>query len=297
MTPSDDPKRGSDDRPRGSLDDGVWLVLGGGGLRGLAHIGVWKALEEEGVRCAGILGTSIGALMGACIAAGMSSEDLAARARALQKEDIVRINRRVVWINGVKSPSLYQAESLQDYISSVLPTRRWSDLEIPVQVNAVNLGSGEMEWFGPGARTDVAPADAVYASAALPLFYPPARLAGGHFVDGGAGEALPLHRARELGASEIIAVDVGSGAQGDGEAAVEGGLITIHQRVFSIMAGRRRRENVRRWQGPPLLFIRPEVDRYSGFDFGAVEYFLEEGYRAAREALRTWVDPRPVTGA
>lgn len=273
----------------------IWAVLGGGGLKGLCHVGAWRALQEAGIPVRGIVGTSIGAFMGVCLGGGMGWRELSDLARALRREDIVRINRRVVWINGVKTPSLYRGDALREYIASVLPIDDWSQLRLPVQVNAVDLGSGQTEWFGPGARTDVSPLDAVVASASLPVLYPPVAVADGFLVDGGTGDALALERAGEQGATGIVAVDVGATAEGDAKAVVEQGMVGVHQRVFSIMSGRRRREAVARWEGSPLLFVRPHLAGFSGFEFDAVPYFLEEGYRAARDALDRF-DRTPASG-
>lgn len=262
-----------------------WAVLGGGGLKGLAHAGAWQALEEAGVEFRGIVGTSIGALVGVCLAGGMGWRDLVPRALELEKKDIVQVNRRAVWINGVKAPSLYRGDVLRDYIDSLLPVRSWNELRFPVQVNAVDLETGRTEWFGPGARTDASPLDAVCASASLPVLYPPVSIDGAHLVDGGTGDALPLRRAADLGATGIVAVDVGSDQEYDADAVVGLGMVAIHDRVFSIMSGRRRREQVAAWEDPPLVYVRPHLIGYSGFDFGSVRYFLTEGYRATKRTL------------
>jgi NTE family protein len=262
-----------------------WLILGGGGLRGLAHVGAWRALQEAGFRPAGILGTSIGALVGACIAGGRPVAELEDEARELKRTDIARLQRRALWVNGIRSEALFRGDTLEEYLGRVLPPGGWKDLQIRFLANAVELGSGRAEWFGPGARTDVSLTRAVYASAALPLFYPPARLPGGAYVDGGVDEALPLRRAVEMGASSVVAVDVGSGEGSEVGKVLADGMLAIHQRVVSIMAGRRRREAVAAWKGPPLLYIRPRLDGFGTFDFDAIGYFLAEGARAAREAM------------
>lgn len=262
-----------------------WLVLGGGGLKGLTHLGALLALRDRGFEPAGIVGTSIGALIGVCLAAGRELEPLVEAARNLEREDIARLQRRAVWVNGIRASSVFREDSLRDYLASVLPEDGWEALEIRFQANAVELGSGCTEWFGVGARTDVSLLDAIYASAALPVFYPPAELPGGMYVDGGLEFALPLHRAAELGATGIVAVDPGSGERADARKVVDGGILGIHQRVFSVMSGRLRRESVRNWDGPPLLYVRPRLDGCGTFDFEHTTYFLEEGERAMREAL------------
>ncbi len=96
---------------------------------------------------------------------------------------------------------------------------------------------------------------------------------------------LPLGRAAEMGATRILAIDVGAGPQADAQAVVDGGLVAVHQRVFSIMAGHKRRESVRNWTGVPLMYVQPDFVATDGFDFERRHFFIEEGYRATREAL------------
>lgn len=268
------------------LGDRIWLVLGGGGVRGVAHAGVWQALSEAGVKISGITGTSIGALIGGCISAGMSWEELVRLGFQLKKQDIVRLNRGVVWVNGIREQSVFRGTALREYFERVLPTRDWGALEIPLQVNAVDLATGGTEWFGTGARTDLDIVEACYASAALAVLYPPARVGDQLLVDGGTNDVLPLERATELGATGIIAIDVGSGPWADAEKALDDGLVAVHDRVFAIMSGRRRREKIKNWKEPPLLLVRPDVDEHSAFAFDKVQFFLEEGYRSMRAALQ-----------
>ncbi len=271
--------------PLEGLGERPWLVLGGGGLKGLAHVGAHQALAEAGVAPAGVVGTSIGALVGACFAAGMGWKELAPLAFALRRGDIARINRRVLLINGIRQESLLLAEPLRAYIRAVLPVRDWDDLRIPFQVNAVDLETGDTVWFGTGADTSVSLEDALYASAALPVFYPPVEVGGRILVDGGVEFTLGLGRAAELGATGLVAVDVGSGKRSHPQRVREQGLIALHQRVFSIMSWRKRADLVEHWTEPPLLYVRPRLDGIGTFDFDRTRYFLEEGYRATRAAL------------
>ncbi|MCI0433926.1 MAG: patatin-like phospholipase family protein, partial [Gemmatimonadetes bacterium] len=187
------------------------LVFGGGGVKGLAHIGAWRAVLESGIRVDELIGTSIGGLVAACIAGGMSLEMLEARAHALKRSDIVTLNRWAFLLNGISEPSVFHADAFREYLDEVLPVKTFEALAMPACMNAVHLETGRTEWFGTGGRTDVTLADAVYASCALPLFYPPADLEGELYVDGGIGDPLPIGRARERGADLVIAVDVGAG--------------------------------------------------------------------------------------
>jgi len=262
-------------------------VLGGGGLKGLAHVGAWAALVERGVRPQGIVGTSIGALIGALAASGMSPQEMRARALALERKDIVRVNRRAVWINGIRQPSLFHGDPLHEYLEGVLPARGWEALRIRVLVNAVDLADGRTHWFGPGERTDLTLAEAVYASSALPVFYPPFQADGRAYVDGGVTRQLAIGKARDAGASRIVAIDVGSSGTADAQGVIDDGLIAVHQRVVSIMSSQRRQDMVSAWTEPPLLYVRPRLEGYGTFDFEHVAYFIDEGYRSMREALAT----------
>ena len=284
-SPSGQGLRGTPQSDLGSLGERIWLVLGGGGLKGLAHIGAWRALAEAGVAVQGIVGTSIGSLVGALAAAGADWKEMRAAARALRRQDIVRINRRAVLFNGIRQISLFRGDTLEEYYEGILPPGGWSDLKIPLLVNAVDLATGKTEWFGRGARLDLTLGDALYASSALPVLYPPLLVDGRALVDGGTEHPLGLSKAAEQGATGLIGIDVGAGEVADADAIMAQGMLAVHQRIFAIMTYRRRKDLLDHWDGPPLMYVRPRLDGYGTFDFDAVEYFVEEGYRAMSQVL------------
>ena len=261
------------------------LVLGGGGMKGLAHIGVWKALEEQGVKPDAIMGCSIGALIGVCLAGGMGWRDLAALARSLRKDDIVAINRRAIFLGGVREEAVFEGAHFRDYVRSKIPVESFSEARIPVRINAVSLVSGEEVWFGTGAREDVPAADAVYASCALPIYFPPLHVDGDYLVDGGVLDVFPIRKAAAWGAERIIGVDVGADFLPPEEGYFSRGMIAIHDRVLGLNLQRQRNACLDGWDGPPLTYIRPRIGHLGGWDFDRTQFFLEEGYRAAKEAL------------
>ncbi len=254
-------------------------------MKGIAHAGAWRAVREAEIPVWEVVGTSIGALVAASVAGGASPSELAERARELRKQDIVDVNRWALLPNGIRQPSLFKGDALRAYIARVLPTRQWSELVLPVSINAVDLESGRQVWFGAGGRTDVPLPEAVYASSALPVFYPPAKVNGMHLVDGGVMDTVGITRAAERGADLIIAVNTSAGRTKDAADTVEKGMIAIHHRVMDIMAYARRQAVEDAWLGPRVIHVRPKLEGYSTFDFDAVDYFLEEGYRATRDAL------------
>lgn len=265
------------------------LVLGGGGMKGMAHIGVWKALEEAGVRPDAIVGTSIGALIGACLAGGMGWRDLAEVARKLRKEDIIEVNRRSVWLGGVREQAVFEGARFRDYMRKTLPVREFSELQHPLRINTVSLVSGDEVWFGEGMRTDVPLAEAVYASCALPIYFPPARVGKDVLVDGGVLDVMPVRMAAKWGADRIIAVDVGSEMVPPAEGYFDRGMIAIHDRVLNLNLRQQRNACLNEYEGPPLVYIRPQIGHLHGFDFERTQFFLEEGYTAARRALAAGV--------
>ena len=99
----------------------VALVLGGGGLKGFAHIGVLRALEERGIRPALIAGTSIGALIGAAYVRGLSIDAMEQRALSLRKPDLFRINHMGMVMRRMLSPALYLEEPLQGIVDRLSP--------------------------------------------------------------------------------------------------------------------------------------------------------------------------------
>lgn len=275
---------------RGAVS-GTWVVMGGGAAKGLAHVGAWKAIQEAGISVAGIIGTSTGAMMGAAVAAGRTVEEMEERSERLRRRDIMRVNRRAVWVNGIRSQSVFRGDILRQFIEDLLPTDDWRELTIPLMVNAVDLASGEMVWFGHGGDQDAGLVDSVHASAALPVLFPPVEMGERMLVDGGVLDMLPIERAAEMGATRIIAIDVGAGPHVDVRVVVDGGLIAVHQRVFSLMSGNKRRESVQSWTGVPLTHVSPAFADTDGFDFKKRRFFIEEGYRATSEALAVPAPP------
>src|SRR6476469_6887724 len=163
----------------------IALVLGGGGLKGFAHIGVFRALKEMGIEPTVIAGTSIGALIGAAYARGMSITEMSDRARALKRRDLFRLNRMGMLLERQHSPAIYLEEPLRNVVKAVATEKRFDQLKTTLLVNTVDIERGsQVVWGLPGLR-DISVADAVYASCALPGFYPPGVIRGRRFVDGG----------------------------------------------------------------------------------------------------------------
>lgn len=261
------------------------LVLSGGGLRGLAHVGAWRAVREAGITPDLVIGTSVGGIIGGALASGLPVAELEARARTVGEKDIAVVDRRAVWINGIRRPALLRGDVLHRFMERLIPARRFEELQIPLQVNAVDIETGDLVWFGSGARSHVPLLDALCASCALPSFYPPVRIADSFYMDGGVLDTLPIRHAAEAGAVWIIAIDVTSGGFRPARQVVASGMLAITERVFGLVAERRRNAVLENWSGPHLTHIRPRVEGIPGFEHGFNDYLVDEGYRATRDAL------------
>ena len=171
------------------------LVLGGGGPRAFAHIGVLKVLEAQGIRPDLIVGTSSGAFVAVLYAAGSSVAEIERRALELSRSDIADYS--------ILSGGALIGQALQDYVNRNVGQRRIEQLSVPVAIVASRRASGEAAVFNRGNA-----GVAVRASSAQPGSYLPVRIDGVEYVDGDLSSPVPIKVAHDLGAERIIAVDV-----------------------------------------------------------------------------------------
>ncbi len=260
------------------------VVLGGGGLKGFAHIGVLRALEEEGVQPALYAGTSIGSLVAAAHASGTSVDELEQRALALRRRDLFRINHLGMVLERMHSPSLYLEQPLRTLCEENVPDGTFEALRTPLLVNTVDVERGTLVTWGlPGLR-DVLVRDAVYASCALPGFFPPGRVDGRVCVDGGTIDNLPVSLAAQ-GMELVIAVDVGSSDLALASDVQSRGFASIYMRAATVMMHALQSEQLESWAGPPILLIRPRLADSHWFSFDSAAQFIAAGYEAARQTL------------
>jgi len=262
----------------------VALVLGGGGMKGFAHIGVLRALEERGIKPSVYAGTSIGALIAAADVGRMPVEEMARRAESLRRRDLFRINHFGMLLERMRSASIYLEEPLRDLCRSIVPPQRFSDLGAALLVNTVDITRGtRLVWGMPGLR-DVWVQDAVYASCALPGFFPPGEVGSRLCVDGGVIDNLPVGAA-SLDADVVIAVDVGSSDLSPTNDILTQGFASIYARAATTMMHALQQYPLGRWDSPPMLLIRPKLEQ-DWLSFGNAAGSIDEGYRKAMLALQ-----------
>ncbi|MGH2829733.1 MAG: patatin-like phospholipase family protein [Actinomycetota bacterium] len=195
-------------RSRTGVAPRVAFALGGGGPNGAYEVGMLQALLERGIRPDLVVGTSVGALNGAAVAAEPTLET-AGRLReiwtTLNEERLFGGSLFAGAATLVRSRThLHSNRALRALIARLLPAERFEDLAVPFQCVAACIERAAEHWFHDGPLVD-----AILASAALPGVLPPVQIGGEHFVDGGIVNSIPISRAVELGATEIYVLHVG----------------------------------------------------------------------------------------
>jgi len=173
----------------------IALVLGGGGTRGFAHVGVIKALEAQGIIPDIIVGTSVGSAIGALYSAGYSGFQLQEMSIPMKQDKVVDWS----WPNR----GLFTGKPLQVYINQAVKNVPMEKLRRPFAAVATDLASGEKIVFRTG-NTGMA----VSASCAVPGVFQPVIINGRSYVDGGLVEPVPVSEARAMGADFVIAVNI-----------------------------------------------------------------------------------------
>lgn len=244
----------------------VALVLGGGGARGFAHVGVIHVLEQEKIPVDLVVGTSVGSLIGALYADLGDAFELEAIAWQIQRDDLFDFS--LIGIG--RGP--FAGEALEEFVRKHVRAGVIEQLRRPFVAVATDLVTGEQVVLDRGPL-----AAAIRASSAIPGVYRPVALGGRTLVDGGVVNPIPVSVARDRAAAVVIAVDVSR------ELPVEepGNVYSIWMRSLSILT----REMARlKGRGADVL-IEPKVGDTSPFDFSKKKELMAAGIAAAREAI------------
>ena len=250
--------------PEPSRPPRVGLALGGGFARGIAHLGVLRVLEREGITVDCLSGTSVGGMIAAAYASGASIDAIARRAMATSFRDFAR------W--SLSRYGLASNDRLSRYVYEFCGTHRIEEMKLPLSICAVDLLSGEPYYF---TRGDLGVA--LRASCAYPGLFQPVEHDGRLLVDGFLAGPVPVEAARMLGAELVIGVYLGTA----GPVARPKHMGEVLWRSFSIM---QQRALARGGRAAELL-ISPDVGEFAWDDFSRSEQIVAAGESAAREAL------------
>lgn len=276
----------------------IGLALGGGGARGLAHIGVLRAFEEESIPIDVIAGTSIGALVGGVFASGISSSEMielvdsflesptfqdSALKSIKEAQESKRLSltqkiqaffkNRIILAQAMFRPGILHAEDFQAMINYFLPDIDVEELKIPFVAMATDLISGYPYAISHGSLRK-----AVMASCAVPGAVPPVEDDGKLLSDGGIVTFVPTSMVRKMGAEFVVAVTVGSEIETNEKMKT---AMDIYVRATNIMGFHLEQGDLK----DADAVIRPEVGNLHWTDFLLARDLIREGERATRERM------------
>lgn len=243
----------------------IGLALGGGAVRGAAHLGVLSVLEREGIRPDVVAGTSIGAIVGAWHAAGVTSAEMLAQFGKAKWTTIARPSR------GSKLGTL-DTNPLATMFGEIMSARTFEELQLPFAAVASDILTGTRVVITEGAL-----AEAVVASSALPAIFEPVRRDGQLLVDGGLTDNLPVDAARALGADYVIAVDIMPPLDGSYEPTDRRDMVMLSWNIVQ--------RDCEHGRDDADLVITPDVVRVSLSDFSQMQQAYDAGVVAAEAAL------------
>lgn len=250
----------------------IGLALGGGFARGIAHVGVLKVLEEEGIPIRIITGTSVGALIGASYCSGLSSADLEEVARSVRFTTFAR------WT--LSRFGFASNDRMVTFLTRTLKVKTFEELRIPLGVTATDFNSGEGVVFHSGGIIDP-----VRASCAYPGMFLPVNIRGRWLVDGMLSHPVPTRPLREMGADRVLAVHLRGQWSRNGAPRhlfdVIGQSFAIAQDMMS-----------NSWKSAADVVIEPDVAGFAYDDFKRSADLIRVGEVAMRKALpevRKWL--------
>jgi NTE family protein len=268
----------------------ITLVLSGGGAKSAAHIGAALALAEAGLTPVRYLATSMGAVIAVALAARVDPQLLLERLAEVGRVGVVK--DPLAFMSGLFARSLLRPRPFRQAIERLVPARRFSELAVPVTVTVTHLDTGDQLLFGDGGE-DAPVVDVLCATCALPLYYPPVRLGGRRCGDGGLRGPLPLDVAARFARETVVAVDVGPGFDAAEAGSPPGAppVVRAHDDAVGALMAQATATQLALWRAdparPPLVYVRPRVERAATFRVDRMRQYASDGYAAAREALLT----------
>ncbi len=259
----------------------VGLALSSGGARGMAHIGVLRVLEREGIPIDALAGTSIGALIGGLYAAGYSIDNI--DRFALHFQNKLKLRDGLLDLNLPPRSGLIRGRRLRTYLEQVFEGITFEELKIPFYVVATDVLSGEEVVFEKGSL-----ADAVRASASIIGLFSPYHFNDRYLVDGGAVNPLPISVLAEKGADIILASRAIPSLEGERQGGQTSrrwkslnNILGIFLNYQSIME----REIIKTRLNPVDVLIHPHVEVYTAMDYHQAADFIRMGEKAAEQAM------------
>jgi NTE family protein len=251
----------------------IGVALGGGFARGMAHIGVLKVLEQEGIPVRIIAGTSVGALIGACYCSGLSIEELEKVAHSVRFTTFAR------WT--VSRFGFASNDRMVQFLNRTLKVKTFEELRIPLGITATDFNTGEGVVFHSGSMVDP-----VRASCAYPGMFLPVEIRGRWLVDGMLSHPVPTSPLHEMGADRVIAVHLRGQWSKDG---APRHLFDVIGQSFAIAQD----QMSHLWRGAADVIVEPDVAGFAYDDFKRAGELITAGEIATKKVLpeiRRWLE-------
>jgi NTE family protein len=251
----------------------IGVALGGGFARGMAHIGVLKVLEQEGIPVRIIAGTSVGALIGACYCSGLSIEELEKVAHSVRFTTFAR------WT--VSRFGFASNDRMVQFLNRTLKVKTFEELRIPLGITATDFNTGEGVVFHSGSMVDP-----VRASCAYPGMFLPVEIRRRWLVDGMLSHPVPTSPLHEMGADRVIAVHLRGQWSKDG---APRHLFDVIGQSFAIAQD----QMSHLWRGAADVIVEPDVAGFAYDDFKRAGELITAGEIATKKVLpeiRRWLE-------
>jgi NTE family protein len=258
----------------------IGVALGGGFARGMAHIGVLKVLEQEGIPVRIIAGTSVGALIGACYCSGLSIEELEKVAHSVRFTTFAR------WT--VSRFGFASNDRMVQFLNRTLKVKTFEELRIPLGITATDFNTGEGVVFHSGSMVDP-----VRASCAYPGMFLPVEIRGRWLVDGMLSHPVPTSPLHEMGADRVLAVHLRGQWSKDG---APRHLFDVIGQSFAIAQD----QMSHLWRGAADVIIEPDVAGFAYDDFKRAGELITAGEIATKKVLpeiRRWLETSETSTA
>ncbi|MEZ5541748.1 MAG: patatin-like phospholipase family protein [Pseudomonadota bacterium] len=262
----------------------IGLALGGGGAKGLAHILILETLDDMGIVPHAITGCSIGAIIGALYAAGLSGRDIRAQIEQFfvdqdaAEHKLFALPKSIRWLDfidpALAGGGLLSSDDFIEFLGEIMPARGFRQLKIPFKVVAAELLTGQQVVLDSGALLP-----AIQASMAVPGVFPPVQIGDRLLVDGGVANPLPFDLL-ETDNDITIAVDVSGNREVD-----DGGKLSslgVLLQSFHTMSNNLLAEKLR--QRRPDIYVRPDIRNVKVLEF----YKAREVFAQAEPARQTF---------
>jgi NTE family protein len=249
------------------------LALGSGGTRGVTHVGVLKALEEEGIKPDYIAGCSMGAVVGACYCKGMTVDEMYGVVKHLKTGDIMDLSAVPITKLG-----LLKGNKMRKLLLSNIGDITFDELKIPFCCVASDLLSGELVELNSGKV-----AIAVQASSSIPTIFRPVKMNDKLLVDGGVLCRVPVGQVKRMGADVIIGVDA---LMNTGEAVAKvPNIVSMVLRVYDMLDYRNSSMMRERENKDCNLWLEPEMSGMSQYVVKDMDRAFNEGYEIAKKNM------------